>query len=331
MKNRVTQNFLVALWLLFLAGLAPELPAQKASSHRLTVAVNVLDRGGNFVRGLTSTNFSGKLGRKDVKIVSVTLDNQPRRIVILLDVSGSMIRQKGRWKLAYRAAWDIIALAPAESSLALLVFAETVEDTGEFTQEREAVLQRLSALGPDYQPPKSYRRTALNDAILEAVALLTPPQVGDVIYLITDGGENSSRTRGRRARRALLCAGVRLFAFVLLSPGQTSTRYVARVLPSFVKWLQATGGGGVILGSTSELRAEYRMNDKRQAQIAERAYQLYHRMGEFYRLEVELPRALRKPRGWKLEVVDEHGEKRKVLKVIYPRRLAACPVENLGN
>ena len=176
-----------------------------------------------------------------------------------------MIRQKGRWDLAYRAAWDIIALAPAGGSLALLVYAETVEETVEFTQEREAVLQRLSVLGPDYQPPKSYRRTALYDAILEAVALLTPPQVGDVIYLITDGGENSSRTRGRRARRALLCAGVRLFAFVLLSPRQTSTRYVARVLPSFVKWLQATGGEAVILGSTSELRAEYKLNVTRQA------------------------------------------------------------------
>ena len=149
MKNRVTRNFLVALWLLFLAGLAPELPAQEASSQRLTVAVNVVDSGGNVVRGLTTTNFSGKIGPKDVKIVSVTLDNQPRRIVILLDVSGSMTGSRSRWNLAYRAAWDIIALAPAESSLALLVFAETVEDTVKFTQEREAVLQRLSALGPD--------------------------------------------------------------------------------------------------------------------------------------------------------------------------------------
>ncbi len=292
MKNRVTRNFLVALWLLFLAGLAPELPAQEASSQRLTVAVNVVDSGGNFVRGLTTTNFSGKLGRQPVEIVSATLDTQPRRIVILLDVSASMTHQKGRWDLARKAAWNIASLAPAKNSMGLLLFAGRMEDTLGLTQDRQAVLKRLAALGPDYQPPKRSGRTALFDAILEAVDLLTPPQIGDVIYLITDAGENSSRTRSRSARRALLCARVRLFAFVLLDHRLSSTRSEGGGVDVLEEWLQATGGEAVVLRSTSALTAQFKLNDKRQAQVATGAYQLYHRMGEFYRLEVELPHAL---------------------------------------
>ncbi len=331
MQNRVVQTFLVALWLLLLLVLPTELQTLEAPQERRTMAVNVLGQNGRQVQNLSPANFRGKTGRKDVKIVSVTLDNQPRRIVILLDVSGSMTSQKGRWDLARKAAWDIAALAPAKSSLGLLVFAGRMEDTLGLTQDRQAVLKRLAALGPDYQPPKRYRGTALFDAILEAVALLTPPQVGDVIYVITDVGENDSRTSSRRARRALLCAGVRLFAFVLPNHGLPLSRYVVGGGDVLKEWLQTTGGGAVVLRSTSGLTGEYKLNDKRQARMAAAVYQLYDRMGEFYRLEVELPRALRKPRGWKLEVVDEHGEKRKDLKVIYPRRLATCPVENLGN
>ena len=331
MQNHVVQQSLVALWLLLLLVLPIELQTLEAPQERRTMAVNVLGQNGRQVQNLSPANFRGKLGQKDVKIVSVTLDNQPRRIVILLDVSGSMTSSRSRWNLAYRAAWDIIALAPAESSLALLVFAETVEDTVELTQEREAVLQRLSALGPDYRHPKTHSRTALRDALVAAIELLETPRLGDAIYLITDAGDNFSRIKSGRTKQALLCAGTRFYAFLLLGSGERLTPYEKSHTSLIEEWLQATGGEAVVLRSTSAFTAQYKLNDKRQAQVAAGAFQLYYRMGEFYRLEVELPRALRKPRGWKLEVVDEHGEKRKDLKVIYPRRLAACPVENPGN
>ena len=52
--------------------------------------------------------------------------------------------------------------------------------------------------------------------------------------------------------------------------------------------------------------------------------QFYRQMGEFYRVEVELPREVDKAREWELEVVDAAGKKRKDVRVVYPRKLAPC-------
>ncbi len=58
--------------------------------------------------------------------------------------------------------------------------------------------------------------------------------------------------------------------------------------------------------------------------VPESLVQFYRQMGEFYRVEVELPREVDKAREWELEVVGADGKKRKDVRVVYPRRLAKC-------
>ena len=41
-------------------------------------------------------------------------------------------------------------------------------------------------------------------------------------------------------------------------------------------------------------------------------------------VEVELPRAVDKPREWELEAVDADGKKMKNVRVVYPRTLVPC-------
>lgn len=55
-----------------------------------SVIVNVLDRQGTPVRNLTKDNFVAHLNGKPVEVLDAHYSVAPRRIVVLLDVSGSM-------------------------------------------------------------------------------------------------------------------------------------------------------------------------------------------------------------------------------------------------
>lgn len=47
-------------------------------------------------------------------------------------------------------------------------------------------------------------------------------------------------------------------------------------------------------------------------------------MTTFYRLEIELPQEVDKPREWRLELVPREGFKVKDLRVVYQRKLLPC-------
>src|SRR3972149_2012270 len=101
---------LLAVPLLLLVGAALEALAQACTCEggplRRTLAVNVLDEQGNQVSGLTAANFRAEFRGQPVKILSAALDTQPRRIVLLVDVSESMAARVGKGELAARPAGD---------------------------------------------------------------------------------------------------------------------------------------------------------------------------------------------------------------------------------
>src|ERR1700693_5679431 len=66
------------------------LSAQKPDCTHRMVFVSVLDREGNAVPGVTAADFRATVDNKPANIVSAVRDAQPRRIVVVLDASGSM-------------------------------------------------------------------------------------------------------------------------------------------------------------------------------------------------------------------------------------------------
>lgn len=68
----------------------------------------------------------------------------------------------------------------------------------------------------------------------------------------------------------------------------------------------------------------YELSKDERGAVAVAARRMYARMGEFYRMEVELPVKVDKERQWGLEVVDEQGKKERDLTVIYPQKLWPC-------
>lgn len=92
-----------------------------------TVAVNVLMEKGESVKGLTEQSFRAEFQHKTVQVVSAKRGIAPRRIVIVLDSSGSMI-QSPEWDAASAAAVRLFSIAPSNTSFALLSFSTGVEE-----------------------------------------------------------------------------------------------------------------------------------------------------------------------------------------------------------
>ena len=309
------------------AGLLLEALAQETPCLRRTVMASVLTLAGQPVASVPTSSFKGEFRRKPVRILSATRDLGPRRIVVLLDASGSMAGlTKGKWDLVLRAATDVAAHAPPDSSVALLVFNDKVKQKVDFSAGPQAVLERIAqvraGLTPDRLPAG---RTPLRDAVLEGLKLLEPATPGDVIYAITDGGDNASKSSPVAVEKALVSAGIRLFAFLVVDyPGLRRVPEELYGPDDFLQLVQATGGSTLQLNATRRSEPRYPVEERDRLALGAVTGQLYLQMAQFYRLEVELPEPVNKRRGWKLEMVNERGAKMKEWQVAYQATLLPC-------
>lgn len=309
----------LGVFILALMAKAQELPCTSR-----TVFATAIDREGSPLRGLTAKDFRARFRGKPAEVRSATLDMGPRRIVLVLDASGSMTSGEA-WDAATVLAQDLYRFAPWNISFALVIFASKVLRTVGW-EERLTLFGTLAALPANRAlAPQGQRKTALYDAVARALQLLEPPQMGDVIYVITDGGEdNSSKTERSKIRRQMLGREVRVFSFLLLQPfGRARTLEEASALMALRDLVEETGGGMLELVAAGTLPRFWPRSKQDRAALAA-AKRLYQQMGVFYRLELELPQLVDKPRRWNLEVVNEKGKRRHEVSVLYSRHLLPC-------
>ena len=318
--HRLLSGTLLLLWVV------SSLPAQEPPCSQRTVLATVIDREGNPVRGLTAANFRGEFRGHPVQIVSATLDTRPRRIVVLVDASGSMTEADSRkkWDTAKMIALDF--LASTKSSVSLLTFSTTVLEKVGFESDTTNRAKKAAAIDrARKEPAKGIRKTALYDAVKAALTDLSPPSQGDVIYAITDGGDYASRTRLAEVQKALLTSEVRLFAFLILTYRFPVAPEEAEGPNDLLDLARRTGGHLVSLYPDTALpTGQYWHDEQGRKAILAQASHLYQQMGEYYRLEIRLPLVVDKPRNWKLEVVDASGRPRRDVEVLYPRRVMPC-------
>jgi Mg-chelatase subunit ChlD len=316
------KTLLIAL--LFVTSLNPtDLPAQDTGCTTRTVPVGVVDREWNFVQGLSAANFRGKLRGHDVEILSASIDTSPRRIVLLLDASGSMAMSKEAWHASRSLSEDLIRFAPPRASIAQMAFSETIKDSAGFDQDRLALLKRQAVM---FEHLRGGGRTALYDAISSARGAFGMLDFGDVIYAVTDAGDNKSRTHPEGLEEDLLTAGVRLFAAVTAhdlptrsrTPEETEGPYRLRSMA------EATGGNVLIVPYGPPIPLAYIKAKGMGDRINLALQRLYQQMGEFYRLDVRLPETVDKPAKWKLEVLDADGKPNRRVEVHYPQQLMPC-------
>jgi von Willebrand factor type A domain len=158
---------------------AGQLLAQSESCVRRSIPVNVMTDRGQMVTGLTEKNFSASMHHQPVKILSVAPDEAPRRVVIVLDASGSMIGELPFWQLYLEVARDLVATMPLDTSAGLVVFSPNVLNTIPLTNSRSNLQQELTSLQSGISAlPKAPRNTALWDALAAAASEFDSPRKG---------------------------------------------------------------------------------------------------------------------------------------------------------
>jgi uncharacterized protein with von Willebrand factor type A (vWA) domain len=207
------RTYAAAAGMLFLA--AP-LRAQNAPCLRRSVVANVVDEKGNPVPGLTAADFAGRFHGKPVKILSATFDQQPRRIVILLDTSDSM-------RSFYLFTSDLFSatinelrsVAPTGSALAVATFSDKFQERLGFSSNWEEIEKQLAAIRTELRPAGPWKgRKVMRDSLLGGVALFGSPRQGDTIVLFSDGRDVDSQTDYHHVQRALWSSGVRLLSLL---------------------------------------------------------------------------------------------------------------------
>jgi len=293
-----------------------------------SLLVNVLDRNGNAVRDLTKDGFRAKVNGRAAALVEASYSLAPRRIVALLDMSGSMAgetEKNKKWQIAREAVEDLLLGTPADVKLALLTFSSHVHDVFDFSQNRSSMGAWLKD-GPRRRA-EIKGTTALYDAVIAATKLLKPTRPGDAIYVITDGGDNSSHISEADTRKLLLQSGIRLFVFLFAehSPfgsGPYDVMQLARATGGFVFGVAGHAPGALSLPSWD---FEYEDDEHTRERIRLYTQALNIQVNGFYTLQLETPLQPSKLRKVYLEIVDVRGQPRKDVAFTYSTLLPPQP------
>ncbi|MBI1740813.1 MAG: VWA domain-containing protein [Candidatus Koribacter versatilis] len=276
----------------------------------------MLDRNGNAVRDLTKNNFRIKVNKQPAVVLDAYYSLAPRRVVVLLDTSGSMAGEHGnkKWQIAREAVTDVSTIKPADTPLAFIAFSDQVNTTFGFGQGRPAIADWLKQ-APS-QREKVRGRTALFDAVVAGVKLLQPVQLGDAIYVITDGGDNRSHISASDTKKLLLLSGIRLFVFLFAEPmvmeeereGVDTVMDIARDSGGFVF---GASRHSLNLGSGfSSFDVMYDYNDRAREKMDLYAQEFSIQVNGFYSVQVTVPVQFGKGKV-SLEIVDAAGTPRK--------------------
>jgi VWA domain containing CoxE-like protein len=324
----------LAAWLLLLgAPFCLKGGAAQAAGLRRSVLISVVTQQGGPVDSLTPEYFIAKFrGGQRIKIVSATYDAGPHRVVVLLDTSGSMndIRTA---ELAL--AEDLISLIGPADPVALVMFGSVVRKQTPLIADRtraRAELQKLRSLPGEPAQGLDYTgRTALWEALDQALETLSPPEMGDVVCLISDGGGNDMRENHHAVMGHYVSRGVRLFT-VLFSRPQHFNPWEASGA-SLLAELSIRSGGAIARYDATDLRWAGGRWATEHLEAAERKFEaqtavlrlMARQFDGAYRLELNLPDSPQspdKPRDWSLKVVNPNtGKTDHFLLLLYPHQL----------
>jgi VWFA-related protein len=294
--------------------LSPAVQAQGLPCPQQTVPVSVSASDGRVVLGLTASNFRVRVNGHTARILDASMDSSPRRIVLLLDASGSMLTpERTLWKPALAVSKTLLERLRPQDSVAFLAFANQVERKVDFTRDPKSALQQVDELESGTKAiRRGVRKTALWDSVLEALRLFDSARAGDSIYVISDGNDNHSHASRSDAEKALLAARVRFFA--LLPPAPANVRYEWASLGSFQ--------GPATLEDVSDTTggAFFRLSNELDVALNP----LKALTEQFYRVEVELPQSVDKSLNWQFEIVGQIDNGKLPPLLRYPRKVGPC-------
>lgn len=229
------------------------------------------------------------------------------------------------WGLALNVVDRVAAQMPQTTQVGLAVFSVQIDQIVNFSTDRQAFHLALVQMAADTKPsPKGRFLTALKDAMESSLTLFGRPQEGDVLYVITDGADNSSHIRWGSLRLAILGARIRVFTMLAADPMSLAGRNGSAELLDLV---DSTGGFSVGFDRNrgkSHFPAAELFSEKsgKPTQLALDLTRQFGQMAGYSKLHVELPEPVYTSARWELKLVDSKELKGSVL--VYPHTLAPC-------
>lgn len=299
-----------AVFLLPLCGLfaAAQFPQPKAPP---SILVNVLDQDGNGVRDLNKDKFRVKINGRLAPLLAADYSLAPRRIVVLLDMSGSMAgeaSQNKKWLIARSALEEFLSETSPQVQVALVTFSSRTHEIFDFSQGRSSIAAWLKSGAAQRSNVKG--TTAFYDAMVAAAKLMEPSRPGDAIYALTDGGDNSSNAPRDAAKTILLSSRIRLFLFLFAETKARDAEQVRDIVGlayesgGFV--FGVTGRNSLPAASHSDFSYEYGDKTLKQIELYTRA--LNTQVNGFYTLQLVSPVSAKKWNKISLEVLDDTGK-----------------------
>lgn len=296
-----------ALGVLGLAG--PQQPTFRGGSDTVRVFVTVTDRDGRLVTTLAQDNFEVRDEGKPQAITQFDNTPQPIRLIVMLDVSGSM---EGNLQLLRAASAQLFARLGKDDVARVGAFGHDVSISPSFTNDRRELASALpTTIAPDAPTP-------LWRAIDEALGGF---EKGDerrkVILVLSDGKDTGSLSlrqrpssqggvidRARSEDAMIYAIGMRSRRRQPMTPGIGPGGLQAMLLadmpdPGLARVAEETGGGYIEIRFGQDLGAAF-------AEVADELHSQYllgyappKRDGKTHDIDVRVTQGGLKPRARK--------------------------------
>lgn len=164
------------------------------NSRLVLINASVTDRQGHLVSGLQPANFRLFDGKREQKVVNVSMEGGPISVGIVFDASRSM---KDYLPLAHKALKTFMATSGEDDEYAAVLVRDHPDWFLHFTRDPDAVLSQLASVEAD-------GGTALVDSIYLAVqGMRSAHNPRKVLLIISDGMDNHSRYQDSELQRLL--------------------------------------------------------------------------------------------------------------------------------
>jgi hypothetical protein len=296
------------------------------------IPVSIVNVNGLKVPELTNANFAASYNGKAVRVESANADMNVRRIVLLLDVSDSMLGQASDadWNFPLNIANHLLEAMPSSTVIGLSAFGTGLEHVTSPTNDRTKLKDEVEVVRRARWSFSKYNRpdTSIRDAIIAAARLFDHPQLGDVLYVITDGIDNTSEASIDDVYQALACRGIRLFTFLVSA--RAKIRFdsaTAAGQRTMLDLSEDTGGFSILelLPSASPYHSRDLVDrGGKPTDLAAELILQYRAILSVYRLSVDLPEVQRKRQDWRLELSGLDAATKNNLTLLYPKKFELC-------
>jgi Ca-activated chloride channel family protein len=226
----------------------PSLPAYNLSiqSTLVLIPVNVTDSLNHFVPGLHKESFKVFEDDQPQEILTLSSEDAPASVGVVLDWSGSM---KSKMERSRQAVTQFLRLANPQDEFFLVQVNDGAELAQSFTRNPEDIENSLTP-----KPPSGH--TALLDSVYRAILEMKKAQnPRKALLLISDGGDNHSRYSENELRNLVRESDVQVYAIGIYGTLAERLKFPEQLAgPRLLRWLaQESGGRHYPIGDVNEL------------------------------------------------------------------------------